>query len=113
MGTTVAAAVVTNPVHLAIAIGYERELDPAPYILVMGEGVLAERIIKYAEQFEIPVVRNIELAHKLWRDGEIYEYIPEETYDAMAEILRWIESLEGGAIDREAIIGEYNERDHS
>lgn len=88
-----AAAIVTNPVHLAIAVGYNREIDMAPYILAMGEGLLAERILYFAEQFEVPVVRNVELAHKLWMSGAIYEYIPEDTYDAMAEILRWIASL--------------------
>ncbi len=89
-----AAAIVTNPVQLAIAIGYNREVDAAPYILVMGEGLLAERMVHFADKYDVPVVRNIELAHKLWLDGEIYDYIPEDTYEAMAEILRWINSLE-------------------
>ncbi len=89
-----AAAIVTNPVQLAIAIGYNKEIDAAPYILVMGEGILAERIVHYANKGEIPIVRNIDLAHKLWLEGEIFEYIPEDTYEAMAEILRWINSLE-------------------
>lgn len=89
-----AAAIVTNPVHLAIAVAYEREVDAAPYILAKGEGFLAQRIVHFAEEFEIPIVRNIELAHKLWNQGEMFEYIPEETYEAMAEILRWIASLE-------------------
>ncbi|NGX42086.1 MAG: Yop proteins translocation protein U [Chlamydiae bacterium] len=93
-GVQKAAAVVTNPVHLAIAIGYNREIDAAPYILAMGEGILAERITKYAEEYEIPVIRNIKLANELWQNGEIYEYVPEDTYEAMAEILRWISSLE-------------------
>jgi type III secretion protein U len=89
-----AAAVVTNPVQLAIAIGYNREIDAAPYILVMGEGILAERIVQYANKNDVPIVRNIDLAHKLWLEGEIFEYIPEDAYEAMAEILRWINSLE-------------------
>lgn len=89
-----AAAIVTNPVQLAIAIGYNKEIDAAPYILVMGEGILAERIVHFANQGQIPIVRNIDLAHKLWLEGEIFEYIPEDTYEAMAEILRWINSLE-------------------
>lgn len=89
-----AAAIVTNPVQLAVAIGYNKEIDAAPYILVMGEGILAERIVHYANKGEVPIVRNIELAHKLWLEGEIFEYIPEDTYEAMAEILRWINSLE-------------------
>lgn len=92
-GVKKAAAVVTNPTHLAIAIGYERELDAAPYVLVMGKDLLAERIIKLAEEYDVPVVRNIQLAHRLWDSGELYQYVPEDTYEALAEILRWINSL--------------------
>jgi len=89
-----AKAVVTNPTELAIAIGYEKELDPAPFICAMGEGHLAKKMIELAEKYEIPVVRNIPLAHKLWEEGDLYEYIPEELYEPVAEILRWIATLE-------------------
>jgi len=95
-GIKKAAAVVTNPIHLAIAIGYEKDIDPAPYILAMGEGILAERITHYAKQYDVPIIRNMELAGDLWRTGDIYEFIPEDTYSAMAEILQWISSLEEG-----------------
>jgi len=98
-------AVVTNPTHLAIAIGYEKETDAAPYILAMGKDLLAERIIKMAEKYNIPVVRNIPIAHKLWDEGEMYEYVPEETYEALAEILRWISSLQEG--NQETAPAEY------
>jgi type III secretion protein U len=95
-GVKRAQAVVTNPTHLAIAIGYERKVDAAPYILAMGKDILAARIVKVAEQHNIPILRNIPLAHKLWEEGEIYEYVPEETYEALAEIMRWIAALEEG-----------------
>ena len=95
-GVKRAQAVVTNPTHLAIAIGYEREVDVAPYILAMGKDLLADRMIKVAEQYDIPVLRNIPLAHTLWDEGEIYEYVPEETYEALSEILRWVASLKDG-----------------
>jgi type III secretion YscU/HrpY family protein len=88
-----AKAVVTNPTHLAVALGYRRECDVAPYILAMGKDVLAERMIKMAGEFGIPVIRNITLAHKLWEDGELYNYIPESTYEIVADILRWLNSL--------------------
>jgi flagellar biosynthesis protein FlhB len=92
-GVKRAQAVVTNPTHLAIALAYNREIDAAPYILAMGENLLAERIIKIAEQNDIPVVRNIKLAHKLWENGDVYEYVPEDTYEVVAEIIRWVSAL--------------------
>lgn len=91
-----AQAVVTNPTHLAIAVGYEKDVDAAPYVLEMGKDALAEMIIKIAADNDIPVLRNISLAHKLWDEGEIYDYVPEETYEALSEILRWVASLKEG-----------------
>jgi len=92
-GVKRAQAVVTNPTHLAIAIGYKKDLDAAPFVLAKGEDLLAERIVQYAEEFHIPVVRNIKLARKLWEEADVYEFVPEETYEVIAEILRWISSL--------------------
>lgn len=86
-------AIVTNPTHLAVAIAYDKELDAAPYITAMGSEGLAERIIGFAKEYNIPIMRNIPLARTLWEQGEAYEYVPEETYEALAEILRWVEGL--------------------
>jgi len=93
-GVRRAQAVVTNPTHLAVALGYEREVDPAPYIISMGEGYKAAEMVKMAKKLNVPIVRNIKLAHRLWEDGEIYEYVPEDSYEAIAEIMRWIVALE-------------------
>ncbi len=93
-GASKANAVVTNPTHLAIALGYERELDPCPFVLAMGKGRDAEQIIKVAEDNRIPVIRNIPLAHLLWEKAKLYEYVPEESYEPIAEILRWLAELE-------------------
>jgi len=93
-GVRRAQAVVTNPTHLAIAIGYSKDVDAAPYIIAMGQDHLAERIITLAKRHDIPIIRNIKLAHKLWDEGEVHEFVPEESYEAVAEILRWIASLQ-------------------
>jgi type III secretion protein U len=93
-GIQKAAAVVTNPTHLAIALGYEKGVDAAPYILGMGKDFLAEQMIKLAKQYNVPVVRNIRLAHTLWEEGDLYEYVPEGAYKGVAEILRWIAALQ-------------------
>lgn len=95
-GVKRAQAVVTNPTHLAIALGYDRKIDVAPYVLAMGEGGLAEMIVRIAEKNNIPILRNIPLAHTLWEKGALYEYVPEETYEALAEILRWLSSFQEG-----------------
>lgn len=92
-----AQAVVTNPKHLAVALGYNKELDAAPYVLMMGADEMAKTMVRLADKYNVPVMRNIPLARKLWEEGEINQYVPEDTYEAIAEILRWIESLQSNA----------------
>lgn len=89
-----ARAIITNPVHLAIALAYDEEKDPAPFILTMGQGPIADRIIKIGNEEQIPIMRNVELAQDLFNRGAIEQYIPEDTYKVVAEILKWIAALE-------------------
>ena len=91
--TAKANAVVTNPTELAIALGFDPKLDPCPYILAMGKGILAKEIIKIAEKANVPIVRNISLAHILWDEAKLFEYIPEKSYEPVAEIMRWLAEL--------------------
>lgn len=90
-----ARAIITNPIHIAVAIEYDEEKEPAPKIVTMGKGNIADLIIKQALEFKIPIMRNVPLAHILYEKGKISDYIPEETYQAVAEILKWISGLEG------------------
>lgn len=89
-----AKAIITNPIHIAIAIEYHAETEPAPRIVTMGKGTIADLIIKIAQENGIPIMRNVSLAQTLFEKGKISDYIPEETYQAVAEILRWLEGLE-------------------
>ncbi|MBI3508490.1 MAG: type III secretion system export apparatus subunit SctU [Chlamydiia bacterium] len=89
-----ARAIITNPTHIAVALKYNPEEEPAPIILTMGVGFVAEQIIKIGIENNIPVMRNVDLARELYTKGKISQYIPEHTYDAVAEILKWIKSLE-------------------
>lgn len=87
-------ALITNPVHLAVALSYQGTNDKAPKILALGKGVIAEQMMKLAVDYNVPIMRNVVLAQTLFEKGTLYQYIPEETYEAVAEILRWIEGLE-------------------
>jgi type III secretion protein U len=89
-----AKAIITNPVHLAVALKYEEEVEPAPRILVMGQGLVADQIIKIALEAHVPIMRNVSLAQTLSEKGKIGDFIPEETYEAVAEILQWLKGIE-------------------
>lgn len=89
-----ARAIITNPTHIAVALGYEKAKDPVPIILTMGRGPIAEAMIKIGVDEHIPIMRNVTLAQELFNTGKIADYIPEDTYQAVAEILKWIEEME-------------------
>lgn len=89
-----AKAVVTNPIHIAVALEYDDKADPAPKILTMGKGIIADKIIQVAQEYRVPIMRNVALANQLYNLGAINQYVPEETYSAIAEILKWLAQLE-------------------
>ena len=94
-----ADVLITNPTHLAIAIEYKEGKTPLPVILAKGEGHIAARMIKVAEEAGVPIMRNVPLAHDLWDQGHELEYIPSGLIEPVAEVLRWLRELherEGG-----------------
>jgi flagellar biosynthesis protein FlhB len=81
-----ANVVVVNPTHLAVALQYDEAKMNAPQVIAKGEMFLAQKIRRLAERHNVPVLRNVELAHTLFT-LELDEEIPEELYEAVAEIL--------------------------
>lgn len=92
-----AKVVVTNPHEIAVALEYD-ENDPnmtAPTVLCKGERLIAQQIIEEAQKHGVPIMRNIALAHSL-NELEVGEEIPEELYEAVAEVLNWVYALQAG-----------------
>jgi len=52
-------------------------------------------MISVAEKYNVPIMRNIPLAHDLFDMGEIDQYIPPATFEAVAEIIRWVATIKG------------------
>jgi len=88
-----ATVIVTNPTHLAVALRYREGSDPAPVVVCQGDAELARKIVEVARQHNVPVVRDIPLARALFELENDTE-IPEELYEATAEILRAISEAE-------------------
>lgn len=72
----------------AVALRYA-DGDRAPKILASGAGEIAKRIIRLAEDNNIPVSRDDSLVDILSKLDVGYE-IPAETYRAVAEILAFL-----------------------
>ena len=88
-----ADVVVRNPTHIAVALRYHPEEDRAPVVLAKGQDYLAKKIIEIAQQHHIPMKEDKPLAHALYAAVEVNEQIPEEFYQAMAEVMAWVYHL--------------------
>lgn len=77
----------------AVALSYE-EGDQAPKILAAGKGYVAEKIIEAAKEENVPVHKDEKLAETLSK-LEIGDYIPKELYGVVAEILVFVDRVEG------------------
>ena len=88
-----ADVIITNPTHIAIAIKYDKDLYGAPYILAKGVDMVAENIKKVGKEYSIPMIENKPLARALYNNTEVGDLIPEELYEAVAEVLAYVYSL--------------------
>lgn len=90
-----ADVVITNPTHYAVAVKYDAEENSAPVVIGKGLDYIAMRIREVAEENGIAIVENKPLARSLYEMVDIGEEIPEELYQAVAEILAYVYSLSG------------------
>lgn len=88
-----ASAVVTNPTHMAIAIRYKPGEDQVPMVVAKGERIKAQQIKVLAEDNEIPIIENVELARALFGACKVGQAIPTEMYKAVAEVLAYVMKL--------------------
>ncbi len=75
--------------QIAIALRYLREKDPSPRVVAKGRGELAEKILALAREHGIPVHPDADLAEVLVQ-LDLGKVIPEELYQALAEILAYL-----------------------
>jgi len=90
-----ADVVVTNPVHLALALRYDSGVMNAPQVVAKGAGALAEKIKALAKEHNIPIVEDRDLARRLYEVVEIGREIPSTFYHAVAEVLTYVYRLKG------------------
>ena len=88
-----ADVIITNPTHFAVAIQYDPEKDSAPMVIAKGQDYVALRIKEIARENKVEIVENKPLARALYAQVEIGEAIPEEFYQAVAEVLAYVYSL--------------------
>ena len=78
---------------IAIALKYDREIDGAPRVIGKGIRLNAEKMRELARHHGIPCMRDVSLASALYR-LELGQEIPENLYEAVAEILNFVYALQ-------------------
>ncbi len=87
------SVIVTNPTHIAIALHYEDGVTDLPVVVAKGEDHTAELIKQTASEAGVPIMENVELARGLHERAVLDEYINSEFFEAVAEVLRWAETV--------------------
>ncbi|MBM7555524.1 EscU/YscU/HrcU family type III secretion system export apparatus switch protein [Halanaerobacter jeridensis] len=82
-----------NKIPEAAALKYNIEEDNAPNLVAKGTGELAKKIIAQAEENNIPIKEDEDIVQVLLK-LELGADIPEELYQAVAEILSFIFEME-------------------
>jgi flagellar biosynthesis protein FlhB len=88
-----ADVIITNPTHLAVAIQYDSEHMSAPTVVAKGQRLVAQKIKEIAAQNGIPIVENKPVARALYAAVEVGGQVPEDLYQAVAEILAYVYRL--------------------
>ena len=95
-----ADVVITNPTHFAVAIKYDLSVASAPVVVAKGEDYLALKIKEIAKEHNIEIVENKPLARALYHSVDIDEEIPQELYQAVAEVLAYVYNSKNKAVPR-------------
>ena len=89
-----ADVVIVNPTHFAVALQYRPEVQASPKVLAKGRNHVALRIRRRAEALGIPIVENPPVAQLLYKTAKIDREIPEDLYQAVAEVLAYVYKLD-------------------
>lgn len=87
------SAMAGDESEIAIALKYDKDQDSAPKVVAKGMRLKAEKIREIARAHNIPIMKNVNLANALYR-VDVGEEIPEELYDAVAEVLNFVYALQ-------------------
>ena len=90
-----ADVIITNPTHYAVALSYEQGMI-APTVIAKGQDLVAQRIKEIGREARVPIVENKPLARALFSAVEIGGSVPQELYQAVAEVLAYVYRLKHG-----------------
>jgi flagellar biosynthetic protein FlhB len=81
-----ADVVIMNPTHFAVALKYDPD-SSAPTVVAKGQDILALKIRDLGRENGVHVTENPPLARALYAQVDVGHAIPEELFQAVAEVL--------------------------
>jgi flagellar biosynthesis protein len=73
----------------ALALSYNSQNGSAPKVVAKGNGIVANNIIQKAKEHNVPIQEDPSLV-QLLSQLQINESIPEELYQAVAEVFAFV-----------------------
>jgi flagellar biosynthetic protein FlhB len=89
-----ADVIVTNPTHFSVALKYDGQ-SAAPIVVAKGQDLIALRIRELGADAGVPIVPDPPLARSLHGTVEVGQQIPEELFQAVAQILAYVYRVAG------------------
>jgi flagellar biosynthesis protein len=77
----------------AAALKYDPQTSGAPYVVALGTGYMADRIVESAQENNVHIVRDDKLSNMLQKLS-VGDEIPEELYKVVAEVLVFVSSMD-------------------
>ena len=87
-----ADVIITNPTHYAVALSYEQGMV-APTVIAKGQDLVAQRIKEIGREARVPIIENKPLARTLYAAVQVGDSVPQELYQAVAEVLAYVYRL--------------------
>jgi len=88
-----ADVVITNPEHFSVALAYDPSSDGAPILLAKGANEIAMRIREEAKNAGVHMFPAPPLARALYFTTKVDHPIPEELYQATAQVIAYVFNL--------------------
>ncbi|MBC8282652.1 MAG: EscU/YscU/HrcU family type III secretion system export apparatus switch protein [Nitrospinae bacterium] len=85
---------------LAVSLQYKRGMNAAPKVTAKGQGWVAEKIIKMAQENNIPIREDKDLLNLL-SEIDVGKEVPESLYKVVAELLAWVYQLNKNFPDKQ------------
>ena len=89
-----ADVVITNPTHYSVALRYDKEKDHIPRVVAKGVDNMAFKIREIAREHKIKIIPNPPLARGLYKAVEVDEFIPDEFFKTVAELLAYVYKMD-------------------